>query len=84
MITLVLLVLLGFAVFYPCCYFKREKLLHQVHGKDFEEYCKRVPRFFPNFKLYTEPEKYVLKPDFIEKRFLMLYGLFWHILFWRL
>ncbi|HON07369.1 MAG TPA: methyltransferase [Verrucomicrobiota bacterium] len=69
MITIILMVLLGFAIFYPSVILKEEKLLLQLHGKDFEEYCKRVPRFFPNFKLYTEPDKYVFETRLYRKAF---------------
>ncbi len=77
MITLVLLVLFGFAIFYPAVILKEEKLLNQIHGKDFEEYCKRVPRFFPNFKLYTEPEKYIFETRLYRKAF---FDAIWFIL----
>ena len=69
MITIVLLVLICFAIFYPVVILKEEKLLLQLHGKDFEEYCKRVPRFIPNFKLYTEPDKYVFETRLYRKAF---------------
>ena len=69
MITIVLLVLICFAIFYPVVILKEEKLLLQLHGKDFEKYCKRVPRFFPNFKLYTEPDKYVFETRLYRKAF---------------
>lgn len=58
MITFVGIVILGFALFYPMVIKREEETLLKIHGKEFEEYCKRVPRFFPKFSLYTEPEKY--------------------------
>jgi protein-S-isoprenylcysteine O-methyltransferase Ste14 len=58
MITFVVIAIFGFAFLYSIIIKGEEKKLLEIHGKEFEEYCKRVPRFFPKFSLYTEPETY--------------------------
>jgi len=37
-----------------------EKALLELHGAAFEAYRSRVPRFWPNLSLYSEPESYVI------------------------
>lgn len=58
MITFVVIFIIAFMLFYSIVIRNEEKKLLQIHGKEFEDYCKRVPRFFPKFSLYTEPETY--------------------------
>ncbi|MGC8743562.1 MAG: methyltransferase family protein [Verrucomicrobiia bacterium] len=70
MFTFIGLVLIGFAIFYPTVILKEEEYLRQIYGEKFDEYCKRVPRFFPNFKLYNEPEKYVFDTRLYRRAFL--------------
>jgi protein-S-isoprenylcysteine O-methyltransferase Ste14 len=59
-----------FMVYYPFVIRREEERLTRIHGKRFEEYCGRVPRFFPSFSLYEEPEEYAIKPGFLRGRFL--------------
>lgn len=70
MFTVIFLVLSGFAIFYPAVIKNEEKRLREAYGAEYEEYCRRVPRFFPNFKLYNEPEKYVFDTRHYRKAFL--------------
>lgn len=70
MLTLVLAFVTAFALFYPIVIKHEEEKLRQIHGKEFEEYCKRVPRFFPKFSLYTEPETYQFNTLRYRKAFL--------------
>ncbi|MGC8829680.1 MAG: methyltransferase family protein [Verrucomicrobiia bacterium] len=70
MFTFVVLVLIGFALFYPSVILKEEEKLKEIYGKQFEDYCQRVPRFLPNFKLYNEPEKYVFDTRLYRRAFL--------------
>jgi hypothetical protein len=36
-------------------------------GPDYEEYAKRVPRFFPKFNLFHQPKEYTVKPKVFYK-----------------
>jgi protein-S-isoprenylcysteine O-methyltransferase Ste14 len=59
-----------FAVYYPFVIRREEERLTGLHGKRFEEYCSRVPRFIPSFSLSGEPEEYTIKPGYLRGRFL--------------
>lgn len=43
---------------YPSTMRREEETLHQRHGLAFEAYCAAVPRFWPDFSLYSEPVSY--------------------------
>lgn len=68
-ITIPIIVFLLFAVYYPVVIKREEKRLTGIHGRNFEEYRKRVPRFIPSFSSFREPEEYTIKPGFLRKRF---------------
>jgi protein-S-isoprenylcysteine O-methyltransferase Ste14 len=53
---------LWFAVFYPPVIRAEERRLRELHGARFEDYARRVPRFFPRFSLLVEPDTYVVQP----------------------
>jgi protein-S-isoprenylcysteine O-methyltransferase Ste14 len=59
-----------FMVYYPFVIRREEERLTRLHGVRFEEYRRKVPRFFASFSLYKEPEEYVIKPEFLRGRFL--------------
>jgi protein-S-isoprenylcysteine O-methyltransferase Ste14 len=40
-----------------------EQKLASLHGAAFEEYCRRVPRFFPNPTLYSAPRELAVRLD---------------------
>lgn len=70
MLTFVAAAVLLFAIFYPVVIRIEEEKLQKLHGTAFDEYKKRVPAFFPNFKLYKEPETYVFNTRLYRKAFL--------------
>jgi len=51
-----------FALFYPAVIRAEERRLRELHGTRFEDYARRVPRFFPRFSLLVEPEHYTVRP----------------------
>ncbi|MGH8247324.1 MAG: methyltransferase family protein [Gammaproteobacteria bacterium] len=57
---------LAFMVFfYPLYLFtidQEERYLGAKFGTAFADYCARTPRFFPNPRLYREPETYLVSP----------------------
>jgi len=57
---------LAFALFfYPLYMFtinQEERYLGAKFGTEFADYCARTPRFFPNPRLYMEPETWVVSP----------------------
>lgn len=67
MLTLVLLVALLFALYYPTVILLEEQKLRQIHGAAFDDYCRRVPSVWPKFSLYEEPEFYDFNPRLFRK-----------------
>lgn len=61
-LTLAVVLLLGFATYYPLVIKSEEKELMLLHGDKFKTYLESVPRFFPNLLKLREPEEYVVKP----------------------
>lgn len=61
-LTFTLLGALWFAMFYPGVIRQEEERLRRLHGARYEDYCRSVPRFFPNISLFSEPDSYVVKP----------------------
>jgi hypothetical protein len=82
MITFVVIAIFGFAFLYSIIIKGEEKKLLEIHGKEFEEYCKRVPRFFPKFSLYTEPETYQFNTLRYRRAFMegMWFVIIYHVL----
>ena len=58
--TIPLAALLLFGLLYPQVIKKEETKLRSLFGTAFDEYCARTPRFFPNLRLFREPESYSL------------------------
>lgn len=73
-------IVIGFGLYYPFVIIGEEKKLISILGKDYEDYTKRVPRFFPNRKLFTQPIDYTVKPKVFYKdlqdctMFIITYG----------
>ncbi len=61
-VTFPAVVLIMFSLYYPFVIKKEEERLSDIFGDEFAEYKKRVPVFFPNLKLFKEPETYIVKP----------------------
>jgi protein-S-isoprenylcysteine O-methyltransferase Ste14 len=59
--------LICYAVLYPSVILSEEIKLRNIHNEAFEEYCRKTPVFFPNFKLFTEPDEYVVQPKIFRK-----------------
>lgn len=61
-LSIPLIIIVAFALYYPAVIRREESRLREFHQGAFEEYFARVPRFFPRWSLFTEPEDYVVKP----------------------
>jgi hypothetical protein len=72
-----LIILIGFSLYYPYVIREEERHLKNIHGKSFEDYCKEIPRFFPTFSHFTEPDSYVIKPKIFRKRVLNSLWFIW-------
>lgn len=49
-----------FAMYYPKVIASEEKFLLSKYGAQFEAYCAKVPRFWPRFSLFSEPDSYAV------------------------
>ncbi|MEJ2655825.1 MAG: isoprenylcysteine carboxylmethyltransferase family protein, partial [Desulfobacterales bacterium] len=56
------LILIAFAAYYPIVIMSEETEMAKLHKNEFENYFKKVPRFFPKISNLTEPEEYIIKP----------------------
>ncbi len=56
------LLLAVMVLYYPLVVRKEERRLRELFGIDFDNYARRVPAFFPNLALFSEPDTYVVKP----------------------
>jgi len=67
--TLILpgIILVGFALYYPLLIRAEERKLHNLYGKEFEDYVNVTPRFFPLFRAFKEPNEYTLRPRAFRK-----------------
>ena len=61
-LTIPLLVLLSFAIYYPNVIRAEEADLTRIHGAPFEVYRGQTPAFFPRWSLLKEPDTYQVKP----------------------
>ncbi len=52
---------------YPRVIRHEEEALLRRHGRAFETYCARVPRFWPSFASYSEPATYVVSAAHFRK-----------------
>ncbi len=66
-LTVPLLVLISFAIYYPQVIRAEEADLTRIHGAPFVAYRSRVPAFFPSWKLLVEPPSYEVKPRVFRK-----------------
>jgi protein-S-isoprenylcysteine O-methyltransferase Ste14 len=62
---LVIVVVLGILSFYQIR--REEQRLRQQFGTQFESYLATIPRFFPSFRNYTEPEEISISPRLLKK-----------------
>ena len=56
-LTVPVIILIGFILFYPLLMDHEEKSLSKIFGKEFQSYFQRTPKFFPKFSLFNTPEE---------------------------
>lgn len=61
-VSIPLLLIILFAVYYPYIIRKEEEKLLVRHGQSFKNYLNSVPRFFPKLSNFTEPQEYIVNP----------------------
>lgn len=61
-VTIPLVFIAVFFLYYPLTIKKEEDRLLEIHGEAYRNYCEKTPRYFPSFKNFNEPEQYVVDP----------------------
>lgn len=69
----------GFVFYYPSVVLGEESRLVEIHGQDYQDYCRRTPRFFPSLAALTEPEEYMVRPAIIRKSFIDAIWFVWGV-----
>ncbi len=69
LLTAFVLLVGGFLFYYPSVVKREEEFLSHKFGEDYAHYCREVPRWIPNFKLWNEPEEISLRPKFLRRTF---------------
>ena len=65
-----LLFLVIFGLYYPGIVAKEERRLEELFGESFRQYRQRVPRFWPNRGLYSEPASWSSNPRLFRRHIL--------------
>ncbi|MFC1579531.1 methyltransferase family protein [Thermodesulfobacteriota bacterium] len=74
----VFLVILLCGFFYPGVIRSEEQRLLRLHDKNFEDYCRKTPIFFPKLSILREPETYTVNPKIFRKN---VFGALWFVWF---
>ena len=69
-ITLTTVLALAFVFYYPSVIKHEEARLEYNFGSRYRAYMQRVPRWWPNWSLWSEPELVVARPKFLRKTML--------------
>ncbi len=74
----------AFGLYYPFIIRDEESTLKKLHGTTFEDYVRRVPRFFPKISLLNEPAEYSVQPRIYRKHIFSALWFIWIIGFLEL
>jgi protein-S-isoprenylcysteine O-methyltransferase Ste14 len=66
-VTVPLVIGLVFGIYYPLVLKGESKILRSIHGQAYDDYCSRVPGFFPRFRNLIEPKTYTVRPKVIRR-----------------
>ncbi len=66
-VSISLLFLVVFSIYYPFVIRAEEKRLRKVHGADYQQYFKDTPSFIPSLQRFYEPDEYVVKAGLFRK-----------------
>jgi len=73
-----------FAVFYPAVVASEEKRLLAKFGDAYADYCRAVPRWFPNLSLFHEPAERVVRPRLLRRAYVNAMWFMWAFLLWEI
>ena len=69
-LTYPLLFLVIFGLYYPGIMAREERRLEELFGESFRQYRQRVPRFWPNPRIYSEPASWSSNPRLFRRHIL--------------
>lgn len=78
-LTIPAVLIVGFVAYYPSVVLGEESRLAEIHGQDYQDYCRRTPRFFPSLAALSEPEEYMVRPSIIRKSFIDAIWFVWGV-----
>lgn len=80
-----LAVLLGllFGAYYSRIVRNEERFLGGAFGEAYGEYCRRTPRWLPDWRLYREPQEVTLCPKRLARGILDASGFIWVFVLWE-
>ena len=68
---------LVFVLGYPAVVKQEEAKLTQIFGERYQAYCRRVPRWIPDWSLYREPEQMTISPKHVRSAILDAQWFLW-------
>lgn len=79
-----LALVLAYLAYYPFVVISEERGLRQRLGSEYEDYCRRVPRFLPRLTGYHEPASYEINAARFSRNYLEVvwFPLAWMVLQW--
>ncbi len=80
--TIPILIILAFSIYYPSIIRREQKRLVEIFGKDYEDYCKETPAFFPAIRSIfhlKQPETYTVNPKTFTHNFVDALWFIWLI-----
>lgn len=66
-LTIPVVFALIFSLYYPGIIGREEQRLLQIFGEPYARYLKDVPRFFPSFRRFQEPQTWIASPALFRK-----------------
>jgi protein-S-isoprenylcysteine O-methyltransferase Ste14 len=78
-ISIPVILILAFCAYYPLVMKEEDKKLQSIHAERFSEYKIRVPMFFPDISLFSEPNEYTVKPIVFRKHMFSAIWFIWAI-----
>ena len=74
---------LAFTLFYPAVVAREEQQLARIFGERYRAYCAAVPRWIPDWSLYSEPQSVNVSPARMRKAILDAMWFLWAFALWE-